>query len=116
MNRKVFLAMIFACVVLFGLSAKASAATYWYACTVQQVGPTNGTVVFYLSNSPTTAIPRTFTGSKWFKATTTDANKMLATALTAMSLGKKVEISVETDLSTTTSSGSFEIKTMLLLN
>ncbi len=111
MNRKVLVAMIFTCAMLFGFSGKASAAAYWYACTVQQAGPSNGYVLFYLASSPTSSIPRTFTGPKWFKATTTDANKMLATALTAASLGKKIEINV--DVST---SEPCEIKTLLILN
>lgn len=119
MNRKIFLTATLACALFFGLSAEAPSAatsTYWYACTVQQAGPSSGLTIFYLASSPTSSAPGKFAGPMWFRASGADATKMLATALTAKSLGAKVEIGVQTNLSTVKSNSTVEIKTMLLLN
>jgi hypothetical protein len=93
MKLKSLVAILFAIALLLGVNGKASAGETWYPATVLHAGTSSGYVILYLSSTPTTTFTGTFTPSpRWFQANTTDAKQIQATALTAMSLGKKVRV------------------------
>ncbi len=76
--------------VLFLLSTSEANAE-WYTCTVESIGTAGSGVMVQLGNAA-------FNGGKqWFKAdpaNPTEQNRVMAAALTAMSLGKTVDIAV----------------------
>lgn len=76
--------------VLFLLNTSKANAE-WYTCTVESIGTAGSAVMVQLGNTA-------FNGGKqWFKAdpaNPTAQNRVMAAALTAMSLGKTVDIAV----------------------
>lgn len=111
MKRKGLMTILIAAALLISFNAQVFAATGWYVCTIQEIGPSSGGYVYlYLKSSPITGVTGTFTGPKWFKATSSEAARMLATALTAASLGKKIKINADPTLSLP------EITTLYMLN
>ena len=66
-------------------AAPPAAGAGWYTCDVHMVGP--GWTKTYLSLACGTTISQ-----RWFKARSDQANEMLATGLTAMSVNKQVAV------------------------
>ena len=71
-------------VLSFQTESKADAG--WITCTVQSVGPGGGSVLIGLTD-----VNGSFT-LKWCYLNASQANQLLAVALTAMSLGKNVNV------------------------
>jgi len=88
--RKVSIALIVVLSICFLFAATASAA--WYTCTVNYAGGTPGGIRINLTDDGAGAA----FSNMWFSATTDRENETLATALSAMSIGKKVLVQINT--------------------
>ena len=107
MKKTIFAGLVLAFALLGLFSEHAQAGAAWYTCTVRGAGP-NGASAIYIKLSDSAATPA-FT-NKFFGVIAGSENKMLATALTGMSIGKKVYIKVDPLLA-----GSPPIQVMYLL-
>jgi len=95
MKTKLMVLLGVAVLVLAGsLAPNAQAAAANYFCTVYMAGPTSGGIVYAVVTD--TAAAPAFT-KKWIKvpATSPEENQFLATALTAMASGKRVQIYID---------------------
>ncbi len=85
MLKKALVCMMICSVLCAILGTKvADAATTWYTCSVQAVGPSGASSYIKLTDTN-----GAFT-NKWFVVSTTNTNSLLASALTAISAQKTV--------------------------
>jgi hypothetical protein len=95
-TKLMFLLGVVMFVFAVSMAPNVHAAAAWYDCTVNSTGPSNGILYATITHVPTSGSPL-FT-KKWVKFPTTQGNQCLATALTAVATGKKVQINVDKDV------------------
>jgi hypothetical protein len=94
MKKRLILAVLFSMCIVFVLSTNTvNAAPGFYTATIQFIGTgSDGTTCIFMMSSTS------WTGSKWFVSSAQSSNKMLAMGLTAVSLGKAVNIVIDNSL------------------
>jgi hypothetical protein len=95
----VLVLVLFTAITLFTLKPEAQATATFYSCTVISTGPMTGTTYVMLTDAG-----GAFT-QRWFPCNPNYANQILATALTAVSLGKTVLVYLDLAASVPTING-----------
>ena len=94
LRKRILISIIVAAVCLFGTAASAADNWQWYECTVTKIGVGGGRYQFQLQgNNMYGGLPSSV--NKWFEIHPNSAllqKEILAVVLTAVSLGKKVEV------------------------
>ena len=91
-RRQILISIIVAAICLFSAAASAADNWQWCECTVVKAGIGGGKYEFFLSGNYTNGIGSVNAWYQIHPASEMLRNEILAVALTAASLGKKVEV------------------------